>query len=281
MGKGPRSRIIAYVFPDRLTVTSVFLTLLFLLFSIAVAEITDQELDDAIGALTSNGYNLFANAIATSDLRYKLIAGDSFTLFAPTNSRVFSLDMVTEATDYVNVLQYHVVPRRLMISDLQDLSSGPYLDTLLPDHALLIENRQTTSTSIFSSVITVDGVSISAPGLYNGSGIAVHGLDGILTVLFPARRYFSKNLGSISPAISPDGFVPPVSSTTVSWLYAPVSPPTRENIPDWKTTANSTSKDHGKGKHHHNHRRRKRYGRKSPGHHQHDDEKRSSSSFFS
>ncbi|KAI8030265.1 Fasciclin-like arabinogalactan protein 19 [Camellia lanceoleosa] len=148
--------------------------------------ITEGELENVTRAMRMNGYTLFGNAIATSDLRYQILAGKSFTFFAPPDSNLFSLDISSDASHYVQSLRYHVSPLRLSISDLRNLSSfaAPYLHTLLPHHSLLIRTHNNLPTNNAPLVTTVDGVRISYPDLCHGSRtFAVHGLDGILSAV--------------------------------------------------------------------------------------------------
>lgn len=177
--------------------TTLFLLNLLLLFITTAAAAVSamdhvdsgdpQELETMCTVLRSSGYNLFCNAIATSDLQVQLTAnatvgssssiivtaGATFTLFSPKDKFLFTLDMASDAADYVAALRYHIVPSRVLaLSDLQNLSS-PFLDTLLPHYSILIYKTDNAS-------VTVDGVKLSDPDLYVGSNIAVHGLDGIL-----------------------------------------------------------------------------------------------------
>nr|DAD22522.1 TPA_asm: hypothetical protein HUJ06_023985 [Nelumbo nucifera] len=198
-------------FPVWSPTTIALLSLSILVLSTLATGILDEELEIAIEALASNGYILFGNAIATSDLRYQLLAGDSITLFAPTDQRLFSLDLTSEAIDYVKTLQYHIAPYRMTIFDLRNLSTGVSLETLLPDYVLSIANSRVTPQRFFSSDVTVDGVRISSPDIYLGPNIAAHGLDGILAVSFPAGISSPDDLGFISPATSPTECPPPVT----------------------------------------------------------------------
>ncbi|XP_019177176.1 PREDICTED: fasciclin-like arabinogalactan protein 19 [Ipomoea nil] len=175
--------------------TLFLLKLLFLLATVAAVDSAaddadsgdPQELDAMCTVLRSSGYNLFCNAIATSDLQVqltanatvgfsssiKVTAGATFTLFSPKDKFLYTLDMASDAADYVAALRYHIVPSRaLALSDLKSLSS-PFLDTLLPHYSILIYKTDNAS-------VTVDGVMLSDPDLYLGSKIVVHGLDGIL-----------------------------------------------------------------------------------------------------
>ncbi|KAG6737287.1 hypothetical protein POTOM_058801 [Populus tomentosa] len=170
------------------------LLLLSLLHQITTASLTDQELDFALSSLRSYGYTLFPNAISTSDLRLQLLNQSSnatststFTLFCPPDSLLFSVDLASTAPHYTKSLFLHVSPSRLSTSDLRNLtaaSGGNYIDSLVPNHRLLITNTLAQLNGTVERSILVNRVRVSVPDLFLGSGIAVHGLDGILVAGF-------------------------------------------------------------------------------------------------
>ncbi|KAI8000355.1 Fasciclin-like arabinogalactan protein 19 [Camellia lanceoleosa] len=108
--------------------TLCFFTILpiFFLLSTVIA-VPDQELESMLAVLRTRGYNLFCNALTTSDLYFDLLAGTSFT-----DSSLFALDMTSSASVYITALRYHIVPLRLSLADLRNLTSGSILPTLLP-----------------------------------------------------------------------------------------------------------------------------------------------------
>ncbi|KAK9675517.1 hypothetical protein RND81_11G012000 [Saponaria officinalis] len=153
-----------------------------------------RDLNAAIFTLRSNGYNLFANSIAVSDISFQILSVSvnssssslsssvnggfgrhGYTLLAPPNSVLFSLDMSTDAFTYVHSLRFHVIPRRFSYNDLRDvsISSKPYLETLAGGHVIAVASS--------GDVVSVDGVLVSFPDMYLHSKIAVHGIDGILS----------------------------------------------------------------------------------------------------
>nr|GMD53570.1 fasciclin-like arabinogalactan protein 19 [Ipomoea batatas] len=230
--------------------TTLFLSiLLFLLATVAAADdsaVDDaesgvpQELEAMCTVLRSSGYNLFCNAIATSDLQVQLTAnatvgfsssiivaaGAAFTLFSPKDKFLFTLDMASDAADYVAALRYHIVPSRaLALSDLKNLSS-PFLDTLLPHYSILIYKSENAS-------VTVDGVMLSDPDLYIGSNIAVHGLDGILLSGYSSPNDDCDGENGSALISSPDevnahhiclNFPPPTAASTPA-VVAPAATP--------------------------------------------------------
>ncbi|KAK3009495.1 hypothetical protein RJ639_013860 [Escallonia herrerae] len=185
-----------------------------------------------LAVLRARCYNLFANAITTSDLQYEILTGASYTFFAPTDSTLFASDMTATASDYVSGLRSHAVPRRLSLADLLGLPP-----TLMPNHAIRVERRP--------DIITVDGVVIVVPGMFYGRNVAVHGQGGALTTSreppphaqadpganvtsitllgFRRQRIFSVNFSGyrwqvllISPVFAPQTEAPTVSEASPS-----------------------------------------------------------------
>ncbi|XP_055817749.1 uncharacterized protein LOC129886885 [Solanum dulcamara] len=162
--------------------------------------ISPHELDTLLSVLRYSGYPLFSNAIDTSDIQFQILTGHTtlvdassaasaekeeeatpplFTIFAPRDHFLYTLDMASDADAYVAALRSHIIPsRRLTITELRNLTT-PYLDTLLPHYSILVENSKSDD-----DFITVDGVRVSDPNLFVGSRFAVHGLDGILLTGF-------------------------------------------------------------------------------------------------
>ncbi|XP_059624405.1 uncharacterized protein LOC132267285 [Cornus florida] len=224
--------------------------------------VLDQELQNAIAALRSNGYNLFSNAIDTTDLRYQIPDGDFFTFFSPRDPNVFSLDMASDATVYIQILHYHVVPVRLSVADLRNLSSpGIYVETFLPHYSLLIDHSQpppddgVSNNVTVDGDVTVDGVRIAHPDLYIGSRIAVHGLDGILAPRFEFSDFYGE-LGFVP--------LPPIGS---GQYISRNSPPFAPNVVIMsrstpESSRNSRFRNRGKRHegHHHTHGKRRVHG---------------------
>ncbi|XP_010682283.2 uncharacterized protein LOC104897155 [Beta vulgaris subsp. vulgaris] len=195
-----------------------------LLISTSIADLSLRNLESAIFALQANGFDLFGNSIAVSDLSIQILSHKynstsvnnsvgrhGFTFLAPPNSVLFSLDMSTDAFTYVHSLRFHVVPRRLTFAELRNvsLSSNPYLETLAPGHVVFV-------TSSGRRFVAIDGVRVSSPDLYLRSEVVVHGLDGILV---SSNEEFFHRLDSIfvppsirspSPAPTIDAFSPQI-----------------------------------------------------------------------
>ncbi|KAK8673746.1 hypothetical protein V6N13_112061 [Hibiscus sabdariffa] len=200
--------------------------LLFLLLATATTSgLTTKELDAALLTLQSRGYTLFPNAITTSDLQVRLLSSQNssiFTLFAPSDSLLFSLDLLSSARLYTVSLFLHVSPHFLSSSDLLALPRPAFIDTLLPNRRLFVERTMSTRNGTALLTVTVDGVVVSVPDLFIGSNIAVHGLDGILVARYgslvgsdtdadTAIAAPPKFSYQTSPANSP-GILPPTGS---------------------------------------------------------------------
>ncbi|KAG6652953.1 uncharacterized protein LOC122309683 [Carya illinoinensis] len=221
-----------------LKIVSLCLFILLLSLSGAVRpvnSIPEREFDSMLGALRARGYNLFfSNAITTSDLHLQLLSdslspqithGNNtrpsfFTLFAPTNSALFALGMTQTASSYTDTLRLHIVPRRLTLSGLRSLASLP---TLLPSRSLRVTTRPVSSRHGLRStrlILSVDNIDVVFPGLYYGRYVAVHGLNGALS------------LGLQSPL--PQGFPHPDHSSTrrPHRFLLPVNRATVSSVPD-------------------------------------------------
>ncbi|MFQ6655957.1 hypothetical protein Gotur_026269 [Gossypium turneri] len=163
------------------------IVILLLLTTVSTADLTSKELDAAIVALQSRGYTLFPNAISTSDLQVRLLSSQNssiFTLFAPPDSLLFSLDLLSSARLYTFSLFLHVSPHFLSSSDLLALPRPAFIDTLLPNRRLFVEHAMSTRNGTALLTVSVDGVVVSVPDLFLGSNIVVHGLDGILVARY-------------------------------------------------------------------------------------------------
>ncbi|KAI3774526.1 hypothetical protein L1987_49084 [Smallanthus sonchifolius] len=155
---------------------SIGLLLITVINTVAVTAVPDREIYSLLSALRNRGYNVFANAITTTDLHYDITSGGNFTFFTPTDSVLYTLDMRMSAGDYTTTLRFHVVPHRLSLSDLRNLPYGlTSFSTLLRDHEIHVVNPLSLPLPI-----TVEGVGIAVPDLYYDTHIVVHGLESII-----------------------------------------------------------------------------------------------------
>ncbi|KAF7842676.1 Fasciclin-like arabinogalactan protein 19 [Senna tora] len=183
--------------------SAIFIIISAVFLSNGVNSVPAGEFDSMLDTLRIRGYDLFCNAIVTSDLQLDLlfsqndtVNGRSYTLFAPSDSSLFALDMTQTASSYTDTLRFHVVPGRLSVSDLRRLPAGTSLPTLLPDRYLNV-----TQSSSRSGSVTINGVHIAVPGLFSRRHIVVHGLAGIISL----RSYTAAGVESDYPvrAVSP------------------------------------------------------------------------------
>ncbi|CAG7899760.1 unnamed protein product [Brassica rapa] len=189
---------------------AIFLAALILCFPHASAGVPLEEFERAITVLRVRGRALFANAIITSDLLFDLLSVESLTLFVPTDSMLFDLDMTHSSYFYVSTLRLHCVPLRLPFSDLRSLPNATSLPTLLPSHHIRLTRPSSSSSN---DSISLDGVPVLLPGLFYGEQLAVHGLAGLISLT---------NLSS--PELSVDLPPPVVDSPAESPYYSRFSP---------------------------------------------------------
>lgn len=204
----------------------LLLTFLLLLPSLSLS-VSESSLNAAITSLRSNSYTLFGNAILTSDLYTDLLSNNSssYTLFAPTDPSLFTLDISTRADLYVSSLRRHVA-----IGHLQSLTP-PFPDSLpslLPDHPVSL------SLINGSGIVTANGVVIIAPRIFDGPDLTVHGLAGMLPVRFAYPPSIAPTLSS-PPSVSPTFSSPPSIAPTLS------SPPSNSPPPSYPPLISPTS----------------------------------------
>ncbi|GMI75302.1 hypothetical protein HRI_001199500 [Hibiscus trionum] len=157
--------------------------LLLLLATTPTSDLTTKELDVALLSLRSRGYTLFPNAIETSDLKICLLKSQNssiFIMFAPSESLIFSIDLLSSDRLYIVSLFLHVSLHFLSSSDLIALPYTAFIDTLLPNRQLFVECTMFTRNDVVLETVAIDRVVVSVPDLFIGSYIIVHRLDGIL-----------------------------------------------------------------------------------------------------
>ncbi|XP_057430598.1 fasciclin-like arabinogalactan protein 19 [Lotus japonicus] len=182
---------------------------------VTVTCIPIREFDSMLDTLRATGYDLFCNAIVTSDLQFHLLSNDtnSFTFFAPTDASLFALDISQTASSYTETLRFHVVPRRLSLAELRRLPNGYTFPTLLPNRRLHLTRRRSSYS------IAVAGVDVAVPGLFYGRHVAVHGLAGSLSL---------RSENPLSAASLPVPVPSPAGTLYFSPRFGPVSSP--ENL---------------------------------------------------
>ncbi|KZV26336.1 hypothetical protein F511_38882 [Dorcoceras hygrometricum] len=236
---------------------------------------TFQELETTLQTLRNHGFTLFTNGIATSDIQIQLLSTNSsaatahpFTLLAPKDVQLFTLDMASSAASYISTLRYHVIPnRRLTFSDLLNLTSS-FLDTLLPQHSVLIGKIKANG----ASGVVIDGIRLSEPDLFLGQRFAVHGIDGILVTGLIDYDLFNvnhKDSDHVSPSSRPlpgndwnipaDGYLDPESEYNRNNIPMAPQPKFDRRLP--AAAHKKPRKGRGKQVRGHSRHRRKREGR--------------------
>ncbi|KAG4915362.1 hypothetical protein JHK87_052919 [Glycine soja] len=92
----------------------MMVALLMVANGVGVRSIPNREFDSMLNTVRARGYDLFCNAIVTSDLKIDILSDanssrDAFTFFAPTDASLFALDMTLTASSYT---RHSPFPRR-------------------------------------------------------------------------------------------------------------------------------------------------------------------------
>ena len=140
-------------------------------------DIVGEELNDIVE--TADDAGVFETLLAAAEeagLVDALKAEGPLTVFAPNDEAFeqFLIDMEMEASDLLadprlaNVLKYHVVPGKVMSTDLSD---GMKADTLL--------NPQQIEISINEGVFLNEDIEVITPDVEASNGV-IHVIDGVL-----------------------------------------------------------------------------------------------------
>ncbi|CAL9016119.1 unnamed protein product [Prunus brigantina] len=127
---------------------------------------TPQQLNNIIDALIGAGdFGNWVNIITGAN---PLVLPLSATLFIPQDD---ALNRMPTTDPFM--FPYHVVPQRLIFSELQLFEPKSRLPTLLPGKSILITNASRSNFSLDSAPLT-------QPDLYVSATVAVHGVGAIL-----------------------------------------------------------------------------------------------------
>ncbi|KAI4299850.1 hypothetical protein L6164_033272 [Bauhinia variegata] len=128
---------------------------------------TPQQLNNIIDALIGTGdYSSWVSILATAN---PLALPLSATLFIPENN---ALNRRRPAVDPF-LFPYHIVPQRLVFSDLLLFKANSRIPTLLPGNSITITNNSRSN-------FTIDNTPLTHFDLYTTANIAVHGVGAIL-----------------------------------------------------------------------------------------------------
>eukprot|EP01018_Ginkgo_biloba_P008743 Gb_23221 [translate_table: standard] len=130
--------------------------------------------------LRAKGYLSFSMAIGLE--LAELIVGQQkmnlsrITVFAPTDQ---SFAYVSSASPLlVDMLRFHIVPKRLMFRDLLRLPVGSKIQTIFPGHHL-----QITSSYDDNHSLTINGVPVLHPDAYSSKEFTIHGIHRAFDML--------------------------------------------------------------------------------------------------
>jgi len=153
---------------------------------------------------------------------------DTFTLFAPTDAAFIALpeglvDCLLAPSNRVvltNVMALHIVPERLLASDLSDETRVSNVVSTLMRKGVGIDIAR-------RGEIRIDGISIITPDILASNGV-IHTLDDILLPNDFDVQYFLRSCATptLAPITDPPITDPPVASDTSSFITsAPVTSP--------------------------------------------------------
>jgi len=143
----------------------IFLILVTLLFSASFAMAMSNAKKDIVDtAVEAGSFNTLAAALTAADLISTLKGDGPFTVFAPTDKAFAKLPAETledllkpeNKSKLQAVLTYHVVPGKVMASDVSSLTeaktvNGGSLMIEMDDGKVMVDNAQVIQTDIESS----------------------------------------------------------------------------------------------------------------------------------
>ncbi|KAJ7535300.1 hypothetical protein O6H91_12G026700 [Diphasiastrum complanatum] len=146
---------------------------LLLLQHILLAEFCTAQLFPAADALRSAGYTVITDLLQVTSTVSQLPR--QFTLFAPLDT-AFAFLMADPAR--ADLLRYHVATQRLVFDNLTSLPLGARIETMLPDHTILVTSLE--GELLRAGHLSLDGVQIVEPDLFVNEEIAVHGIAEVM-----------------------------------------------------------------------------------------------------
>ncbi|KAI5083728.1 hypothetical protein GOP47_0003471 [Adiantum capillus-veneris] len=155
-----------------------------------------------VQALNEEGkYSAAATFLGAVDLNHVL--PESSTIFVPMDEGIAESGLqLSTFNTAMPILQYHVIVKRLVFHDLQQLPVGQTLQTLLPNNTVII-------TSNSSANFTIDDVLMSHRNLFVASSTVVHGMNGVLNSDLYGRM---THLPAFQPSSPPGVSAPDIGS---------------------------------------------------------------------
>ncbi|XP_060168886.1 uncharacterized protein LOC132599576 [Lycium barbarum] len=131
-------------------------------------QIQEQQLSNIVAALIGAGdFAGWANLLSSSDLSSLPLTA---TFFIPGNNAMSNLE-IQNLDPFL--IAYHIIPQRLLFSDLQQFKPNTRIPTLLPSKFIVVTNNSVSN-------FTIDGSHITYPDVYVNSDFTVHGVDKVL-----------------------------------------------------------------------------------------------------
>ena len=151
----------------------------FLFIAAAVVEADQSECNTIVDIATSNDdFSTLVAALTAADLVEALSGDGPFTVFAPTNDAFAKIDEETlsslllpeNKSALTNILLYHVVPRKVLSTDLED-------------HTRILTLQGTTVRVRTEPVVKINRSAVTTADIIACNGV-VHVID---TVLIPNK----------------------------------------------------------------------------------------------
>ncbi|XP_015081911.1 fasciclin-like arabinogalactan protein 21 [Solanum pennellii] len=125
-------------------------------------------------ALRNQGFNIIATLLQLSPEIF--LSTQQSTIFAIQDSAISKLSVPSWAMK--QLLHYHISPTKFPFQQLLNMSQGCCLTTLLSQKKIAI-----TRIDKKQSIIEINNVSVSHPGVFLEGNLSIHGVSGAFSVL--------------------------------------------------------------------------------------------------
>ena len=141
----------------------VFLVVSQMAFAAGVRETAEPKMNDIVDIAVADGrFTTLAAALGAANLVETLKGEGPFTVFAPTDDAFAALPegtveaLMNDIHILTNILLYHVVPAKVMASDVVTLTTAPTVlgknvSVMVSDGKVWIDNSQVIITDIVGS----------------------------------------------------------------------------------------------------------------------------------
>ncbi|CAB4295746.1 unnamed protein product [Prunus armeniaca] len=169
---------------------------------------------EASNALRSKGCSVMASFLEMQFHGFFFKYQTMMTVFAPFDQVL--MNRVGNLSEQSSIFHRHVVPCRLLWSDLVSFNDGTVLRTNLMGFTINITRSQ--------DVLMVNGVSVIFPEVYHNGWLSVHGISEVLEV--PHRTEQAEQTEQVTVAPSEFGNSYPEEESTISHSHFFVVRPT-------------------------------------------------------